>query len=653
MKITRSFPEPPCRRSLLLLALLCATASVGSAAELGVLNCTTAEDCPDGSYCNELGTCLTMGFCAGVADCSYPANQYSMIECIGTTFCEQGQCGIECGGKDRNEVIACDETNADIVCGDKNYCSSDGTCTEIGSCSILDDCFVASNVGYPVAACIGNMECKIQGKCAMDCSGGSDAFGECASSDECFSANGEYCSSDGVCRESGSCTYVEDCENTNNSYMEAQCVGTTTCEDYMCGKICDGVDIPPPPPTEPASTTGCATSNDCVNGVEYCATGGTCLQIGLCSIDGDCFEEANGPFSVVMCAGTLECQEGTCAMNCEGAEPPSEPVVSAEPPATTLCMGNSDCDSQTEYCAQGTCLENGRCSSDSDCKNPNHMFADIKCFGYQYCDADGFCDRECGVECPGGQRPAQCNTTKCDTTELSSCADAVSCSPDYCNDCSGDFYDEAGFVIEECIDMDNANATAVQAPSISCTRDEDCLSLVPRQRAEDGSDHFCGQGTCMEMGSCLSDSDCINPANMFQDKMCAGYLTCDDDTGMCDRICGETCKNGSRSVQCFADPCSVTDACPGSVSCQSTTCDGACNAIYFDAAGQLLEDCESAGAETGGNDRNGSVEKGVTTPAAAGTTAAALESSGFATFDTLVLLPLSSVLLTASLLLVF
>jgi hypothetical protein len=60
---------------------------------------------------------------------------------------------------------------------------------------------------------------------------------------------------------------------------------------------------------------------------------------------------------------------------------------------------------------------------------------------------------------------------------------------------------------------------------------------------------------------------------------------------MCDRVCGENCKNGSRVVQCSADPCSI-DTCPGAASCYASTCEGECRAEYFNAAGEVF-DCES------------------------------------------------------------
>merc|ERR1712224_1108267 len=82
-----------------------------------------------------------------------------------------------------------------------------------------------------------------------------------------------------------------------------------------------------------------------------------------------------------------------------------------------------------------------------------------------------------------------------------------------------------------------------------------------------GEPKYCAQGVCMNHGSCLSDSDCVNPANfIWSDKKCLGYLYCTSE-GRCDRNCGEICKNGSKSVDCFANPCDTQPMCDEAASC--------------------------------------------------------------------------------------
>jgi len=126
---------------------------------------------------------------------------------------------------------------------------------------------------------------------------------------------------------------------------------------------------------------------------------------------------------------------------------------------------------------------------------------------------------------------------------------------------------------------------------VSCTQDSDCAFTTSTTRSSEGAkEQYCAQGVCRDHGACRSDSDCHNPSNiLWNDKRCAGYLHCTEE-GMCDRVCGEDCKNGSKAVQCFADPCSAS--CPEAKSCYASYCDGECRAEYFNAAGEVF-DCGS------------------------------------------------------------
>ena len=663
MKITTLSSKSSCRRSLFLLALLCATASFVNA------DCDNA--CGDGTYCSSEGFCAMTGSCAILADCSAPDNLFPVAACMGYMECNSGgRCAMNCSGG--SDVLGqCD--SSEQCSGADEYCASDGVCREAGSCTYVQDCQNMDNI-YGIIQCVGTLTCE-NNSCGKICDGIDGSVSAptkntttmCASSEDCLGAD-EYCSSDFICRENGSCTYVEDCKNIDNMFDMIECVGTLTCENNFCGKICDGNESSPSP-----TVTMCARSDDCSD-MEYCGSGGNCLEIGNCNLNGDCLNPENSPFPIALCLGSLECQEGACTMNC------GEAVPSTEQNTTTLCSSNSGCDAG--YCAQGTCLENGRCLSDLDCKNPNHFFADIKCAGYQYCGTDGFCTRDCGVACAPGKRETQCITTGCDTTDISSIPGAISCQADYCNDCEGIFFDAAGFVIEESATVDNANVTGdessasnstAEAPFISCTSDDDCLYPVPRQRAEDGSEiqqpmRYCAQGICMEQGSCLSDLDCKNPNHVFADIKCMGYQYCGTD-GLCTRDCGVECPPGTGKTQCIATGCDIRNfsSVPGAVSCQSDYC--YCKGNFYDAAGFVIDEsiivdnanmtsdepCTSnSTAEATVYDANDSVDMDSTPQNASEIVAGALKSSGSATVKNLALLSLSSaLLLTASLLLVF
>lgn len=121
-----------------------------------------------------------------------------------------------------------------------------------------------------------------------------------------------------------------------------------------------------------------------------------------------------------------------------------------------------------------------------------------------------------------------------------------------------------------------------------CTSDADCIAVSTTRSAAP----YCAQGVCAEQGNCISDTDCINPANRYwADKKCFGYLEC-HEAGYCDRVCGgidTQCKDGSRPVNCIDnDPCDTEPLCPGAVSCRLTSC-GECKAVYFNAAGEVID----------------------------------------------------------------
>merc|ERR1711865_1182983 len=75
---------------------------------------------------------------------------------------------------------------------------------------------------------------------------------------------------------------------------------------------------------------------------------------------------------------------------------------------------------------------------------------DKKCRGYKFCNEFKECDRMCGEPCPGGTgaEETECTVTGCDTKIL--CPNSVSCTPDYCQDCKGMYFDPLGMVIDGC-----------------------------------------------------------------------------------------------------------------------------------------------------------------------------------------------------------
>merc|ERR1719464_296914 len=128
-------------------------------------------------------------------------------------------------------------------------------------------------------------------------------------------------------------------------------------------------------------------------------------------------------------------------------------------------------------------------------------------------------------------------------------------------------------------------------PLQSCTVDTDCDT--------DGSE-YCGQGTCVKHGQCITDDDCVNPANMIlMDKKCVGYQYCDMETKFCDRKCGEPCSEvGARRNECAVTGCDTKIMCPGSVNCVPDYCND-CQGMYFNSSGYVIEECISRTGGTG------------------------------------------------------
>jgi len=223
--------------------------------------------------------------------------------------------------------------------------------------------------------------------------------------------------------------------------------------------------------------------------------------------------------------------------------------------------------------------------------------------------------------CDDGSFGMVCTTpTECD--RKIGCMGSVKCIPDHCNECKAVNYDEFGEIITNCFGTDDeddedgylfdddgdndddydgnddeeeeSEVPASRPEELkSCNTDADCYSNSIAA-AIGGSKRYCAQGVCMDGGSCLSDIDCENPKNQFDDKRCMGYLTC-TEKGVCDRICGEPCKDGSPYDNSMKDPCKASKRlCPEAVSCEAHRCGGATEALYFAADGTILSDCPGA-----------------------------------------------------------
>jgi len=430
----------------------------------------------------------------------------------------------------------------------------------------------------------------------------------------------------GNCVDNGSCTDVADCENPDNSYAVALCIGATTCNDSYCGIDCgvfpEGAATQDPSElsTEVFEGTACSTDDDCVGRDDhFCASDGFCASLGGCAIVEDCFVDANSGIPIAPCMPGMKCSNRKCETDCSGGSD-----------ALFACDTTKDCPDPEHYCdSYGVCRANGRCTILDDCDIADNFFIEIECVGPYTCEMGS-----CGKTCSGGggvgvvpilpELETKCmSTSDCEGDDYCAgngyCLEPMACDREAdCSNtdnsfmsaaCVGSFSCDSGMCAKNC-DTDEAKTPDNGSPvdintgsplkgGANCTSDADCVGITTStMRAADGTrSEYCAQGVCMSEGSCMSDSDCINPSNIiFFDKRCMGYLHCVPETGTCDRVCGESCKNGASRVECFANPCDVQPLCEGAVSCTMTTCDRDCKAVYFDPAGEVF-DCN---AITGG-----------------------------------------------------
>jgi len=221
--------------------------------------------------------------------------------------------------------------------------------------------------------------------------------------------------------------------------------------------------------------------------------------------------------------------------------------------AAQECSGIECSDNQ--YCAANKCVEQGTCTKDMDCLNPLNEFQDQlnKMLGHFEC-TNSTCEKVRGA-CKDGIDHFECLKDPCSSGQ-------DSCVSDYCGGCNAIYFDAGGNVMDDPVDN-------------TCTSGKDC-----------GEDQYCADNKCLDHARCKEDMDCVNPSNKFQHELneMFGHFKCNG--GTCGKVGG--CEDKSEPVQCKVDPCSM-DTRVGEGPCVSDYCDG-CNAIYFDAGGNVMDD---------------------------------------------------------------
>mmetsp|Transcript_20251 Transcript_20251/g.49668 ORF Transcript_20251/g.49668 Transcript_20251/m.49668 type:complete len:474 (-) Transcript_20251:123-1544(-) len=263
----------------------------------------------------------------------------------------------------------------------------------------------------------------------------------------------------------------------------------------------------------------------------------------------------------------------------------------------TTCASTADCEADVEYCSDGTCVQIGSCQKEVDCFNfeNRNSFPTDECIGYLECK-DTQCIKTCSDSiCKPESNFGNifCPSVMCD---IKNCDGAVSCVNHNCDACDVFYFDSKGSQI---CDKFMTSDPVLQ----SCSSNADCH--IDIGGGDDGNKtddvtvlmaldakSYCAGGTCAAPGTCSTDQDCVNPSNHYDIIECAGPILCQQ--GQCTRDCGtgSMCKEGSNQVYCLVDPCDVS-GCPESTGCVADYCDG-CNALHFDAAGNVLDECNEA-----------------------------------------------------------
>lgn len=584
----------------------CKTLSTGTCAYpcIPQEDCSVDTDCPKGTYCASddyagrgqtprrfcAEGCRNQVFCDSTADCpaleglnGAPASGRSCeggLLCPEDEVCINGTCGYDIN---TCESGLCKYNGGD--CAPGTACR-DNTCLEI--CSDEDPCRLLGyecngglcvNVGI---RCTGDEECPenlgecYQGICIEDL--------RCSSNDDC--AGSELCKN-GICETGDFCENNFDCqrtctfdENGNNNCPRREstkdpCVSSSDCS--QSGEFCDDGECMS---TLPECRGGyCYGDQD----PQHCGDRNTCVAGTPCNSNGDCdFPDL--------------CYEGACQF--------FQPCGPGQP----ACGAN-------QYCDQGACVPDLRCSTNGDClegffcnrsgkcqessdspRTPNVRGCPDECL--QFCDSDFTCkpitcviDDQCPCgPCDNGQCTLACeDNTDCPAGQV--CGDDGRCTP--CRSCAQDSDCGAGIeCVEGCCDQlpscrsdsDCETGYCFKGECVDCRRSPDCAASYGDDRlvcVENVCETPCYTG--LSSGDCFEGLKAGDTCENCSDKCPIGY-TC----GPNGKVCGEyevlnltTNQPETRFIECQA--CIRT--CESDVAC-SQMCDVASDCVQFEPSNQ-------------------------------------------------------------------
>ncbi|MBK8011973.1 MAG: hypothetical protein IPK13_11535 [Deltaproteobacteria bacterium] len=267
----------------------------------------------------------------------------------GSVACVEQQCVLEAAA-DSTTLAEGDACGFGIYafCGEGLYCGglSDfeeepGTCVVLGSCRYDWDCFSTANQAWRAGLSTEGSVACVEQQCVLEAAADSTTLAEgdaCGFGIYAFCGEGLYCGglSDfeeepGTCVVLGSCRYDWDCFSTANQAWRAglSTEGSVACVEQQC--VLEAA----------ADSTTLAEGDACGFGIyAFCGEGlycgglsdfeeepGTCVVLGSCRYDWDCFSTANQAWRAGLSTeGSVACVEQQCVLEAaaDSTTPPHE-----------------------------------------------------------------------------------------------------------------------------------------------------------------------------------------------------------------------------------------------------------------------------------------------------------------------------------------
>lgn len=368
-----------------------------------------------------------------------------------------------------------------------------------------------------------------------------------------------------------------------------------------------GTDTAPSPCDGP-NPAGCASDEDCADGVCLPAPSGECLP-SICTCDEDtgtwgctgdcgggvCGEPGGDCTDDDDCVAPLVCEDGACeAIGCPEIYAPvcgadgvtysnacearvAHVEIAYEGPCETTCEDDGDCAFGAEWCEDGACLP----CPDFDCAACPPGFVSETRNGCSLCSCEPApqCDDE--RPCPPN---AVCVgvgacTDDCAPGDVSCCESAI-CEPVTVEECGPS---PAGCVETGC-PGDLVCDTEVGCMPSSCSCDP--------ATGEWACDDDCGGGTCVEPDD---PTECGPSPAGCRETGCADGFVCDFEVGCTPSSCfcdpdtgGWACTDDCGGGTCVPGDgaCEIDDECPVGAICEDGRCERiGCPEIYDPVCG--------------------------------------------------------------------